>query len=76
MGDVIECSLEQDHIEGVEEHEWVGNLNIQKLIMLAINLIPLDRPQTWRRNRPFLAQDNFTRTSLAQKDFTGVGPRE
>ncbi|KOC65257.1 Coronin-7 [Habropoda laboriosa] len=25
VGDVIECSLEQDHMEGVEEHEWVGN---------------------------------------------------
>ena len=24
MGDVIQCSLEQDHMEGVEEHEWVG----------------------------------------------------
>ena len=22
---MIECALEQDHIEGVEEHEWVGN---------------------------------------------------
>lgn len=24
VGDVIQCSLEQDHMEGVEEHEWVG----------------------------------------------------
>lgn len=24
MGDVIQCSLEQDHMEGVEEHEWVS----------------------------------------------------
>jgi len=23
VGDVIQCSLEQDHMEGVEEHEWV-----------------------------------------------------
>lgn len=22
VGDVIQCSLEQDHMEGVEEHEW------------------------------------------------------
>lgn len=28
MGDVIQCSLEQDHMEGVEEHEWVGILFI------------------------------------------------
>lgn len=26
VGDVIQCSLEQDHMEGVEEHEWVGYL--------------------------------------------------
>ncbi|XP_066594128.1 coronin-7 isoform X3 [Prorops nasuta] len=24
VGDVIQCSLEQDHMEGVDEHEWVG----------------------------------------------------
>ncbi|KAG5317110.1 CORO7 protein, partial [Acromyrmex heyeri] len=24
VGDVIQCSLEQDHMEGVEEHEWVS----------------------------------------------------
>lgn len=23
VGDVIQCSLEQDHMEGVDEHEWV-----------------------------------------------------
>lgn len=23
VGDVIQCSLEQDRMEGVEEHEWV-----------------------------------------------------
>lgn len=26
VGDVIQCSLEQDHMEGVEEHEWVSAL--------------------------------------------------
>jgi len=26
VGDVIQCSLEQDHMEGVEEHEWVDIL--------------------------------------------------
>lgn len=28
VGDVIQYSLEQDHMEGVDEHEWVGILFI------------------------------------------------